>query len=125
MRNLFLLALVATLAGCASNGEIVKQYSAASQNYRLKGDDSPITISGKIQKIAAGLDGYHVLNISVNNDEVIKKAPLDTQYFGEGQGKYKDKLVLFSCTSNLVSDDNREVRCMIFIDNEKTVTLTS
>ncbi len=115
MRNILTIALIVGLSGCAS------QYQAAGQNYRLKGEESTIEIQGKLNDSAFG--NKNNAEISFNGELQIN-VPLDYRYFGDASGKpYKGKPTSASCTAKQLSSST-EVRCMVFVDNERTVTLT-
>lgn len=119
MNKLLTALLVLAVTGCATN-----THKAATQNYRLKGAENTTTINGALlhdYKIAS--DEYAV---GIYIDETMHiKFPLDSQLNGEGTGlDYQGKKTSATCTGRKVSASTTEVRCMVFIDNERTVTLT-
>ena len=116
MKNLIIVGIMAALTGCAT------QYQSAGQNYRLKGADNTINIEGKLNQSVFGTENS--VEISFNGTKQIT-VPVDYKYFGEANGEpYNGKQTSASCTGNRKSSHNVEVRCMVFVDNERTVTLT-
>jgi hypothetical protein len=115
MKNVVLTGLIVALTGCAT------QHHAAGQNYRLKGADDAINIQGKLNYSEFTTDDY--VDITFNGVQQIK-VKLDPQFFGEATGTpYQGKQTSASCTGKALGYST-EVRCMVFVDNEKTVTLT-
>lgn len=114
MKNVVILALFVGLSGCAT------QHQAAGQNYRFKGSDNAIEIQGKLNKTLTD----SIVDITFNGESQIK-VNLDYQYFGDASGlPYNGKPTNASCSGKRSSRYSVEVRCMVFVDNEKTVTLT-
>ncbi|ABE49087.1 hypothetical protein [Methylobacillus flagellatus] len=111
-----------TLAGCAST----QTYKAPTQNYRLKGQDNAITINGAIfSQKKHELDTPKLTAGIYINGSLYIEVPLDRQ--GNGQatgGTFEDKSTEASCHSKPVAKGIANIDCMVFIDNEKTVTLT-
>lgn len=115
MYKVVLTGLIVALSGCAT------QYQAAGQNYRLKGAENPVNIQGKIN---TSLVDKPFAEISFNGEKKIN-VPLDWQYYGEATGDlYEGKPTSATCSTTKRTSYNIEVRCMVFVDNEKTVTLT-
>jgi len=113
------LLLALAISGCAT-----QTFKAATQNYRIKGEDNATVINGAIfhQKQAFGHDS----GAGIYLDGILHiKVPLDQAFSGEATGMdYKGKSTAASCSGNRTSQATVEVRCMVFIDNERTVTLT-
>lgn len=114
------LALAALLTGCATIDR------SPSQLTRLR-DGQAVTITGSIGSNSE--DGmistltHRRLTVIINNDKAIS-APINaSNYTGEFSGAWKDKTVSALCSSEKRSNWI-DVRCVIFIDNERTVTLT-
>lgn len=104
------------------------KFEAAPQAYRLKGAENTINITGKfdVKRTVNALSTDFDMNvqISIDNDLYIA-GKLDRHLSGEFTGKdYQGKKTSSSCTGKVVSKDAVEVRCIVFIDNERTVTLT-
>ena len=120
--TLFTIATAIILTGCSST----QTYKAPTQNYRLKGQENAITINGAvfsskkhdldIPKLGAG--------IYINGDLHIE-VPLNNQGNGQATGKpFEGKTTEASCHGKPVAKGIINIDCMVFIDNEKTVTLT-
>lgn len=123
MRTLSFLMLAA-LAGCTTTQAL----NAAPQNYRLKGDDTPVLIEGfGTHKIVQGaLSGHYDTTININfNGQTLITGKLDQQLTGEFTGlPFNGKPTAASCSTKPVSEKMAETRCIVFVDNERTVTLT-
>lgn len=118
MKHAAILALIVGLTGCAT------QYQAASQNYRLKGENDTLEIKGELFNGNNPIKADNHVQIRFNGVDQIK-VPVDRSYFGEANGEpYKGKQTSASCTGKKTSRYSVEVRCMVFVDNERTVTLT-
>lgn len=123
--NILLVALL-TLAvtGCATT----HNYQAAPQNYRMKNAENPITITGKLDQV---LNEFAVseplkskLTVFIDNELKITGF-LDKHVSGDIQGEpFNGKPTSASCSTKNISAGIGETRCIVFIDNERTVTLT-
>lgn len=121
MHRLIALALAAVLAGCATTDH------APAQVTRLK-DGQAVTITGFIgSNSEAGTLStltHRRLNVLVNGEKAIS-APIDSAtYTGDFAGTWKDKAVAALCSSSRRNSQVIDVRCVILIDNERTVTLS-
>jgi hypothetical protein len=117
MKKLILTFVALSLIGCAST------HNAASQNYRLKGANENTTITGKIDKKIGFPNIEYDLTVFFNNSPQIT-AKLDENITGEAEGlDYQGKKTSVNCYSKRVDRNNVNVYCMVFVDNEKTVTL--
>lgn len=106
------------LTACAT------QYQAAGQNYRPAGNEKQIQITGQLLQKYNAFSTEHQATIYFNGSPQIT-IPLDSKYFGEATGQpLNGKTTSADCTGKRTSKTNVEIRCMVFIDNEKTVTLT-
>lgn len=113
------LILALALAGCATQA-----FQAAPQNYRLKGAGKPVEIKGLVLFDRKAFGHESAAAIYINNIMHIK-VPLDQGFNGEATGMdYEEQSTAASCTGKRTSQATVEVRCMVFIDNERTVTLT-
>ena len=113
------LLLALAISGCAT-----QNFQAAPQNYRLKGEDQPTDIKGMISFDRKACGHESMAGIYLDNRLHIK-VPLDQAFSGEATGMdYKGKSTAASCSGKRTSQATVEVRCMVFIDNERTVTLT-
>lgn len=118
MKKITTLLLALLISGCAST------HLSAPQNYRSKGDDNAVQITGKIDKKEAFLSNEYIVTVFFNGLEQIK-FKLDGSATGEGIGlPYQGKQTSTSCSSKRFNEYAIEVRCIVFIDNERTVTLT-
>jgi len=117
MKKLTLTLIALSLIGCAST------HNAASQNYRLKDKAENITITGKIDKKISFPNTEYDLTVFFNNAPQITAA-LDENITGEAEGlPFEGKKTSVNCYSKRVDRNNVNVYCMVFLDNEKTVTL--
>lgn len=112
------LLIALTLTACAT------QYQAAGQNYRPAGNEKQIEITGQLFQKYNAFSTDHQAIINFNGSPQIT-IPLDNKYFGDATGQaFNGKTTSANCTGKRTSKTNVEIRCMVFIDNEKTVTLT-
>ena len=111
--------LAAAVAGCAHY-----QTTAAPQNYRFAGNDKPVEITGFADS-KEKFDGMET-NVTISFDgQPMIAGKLDRGYNGELKGQdYNGKPTSASCTGRQSGYYNVEVRCMVFVGNERTVTLT-
>lgn len=112
--RLFLIALTLTLAGCAT-----KSVSPA-QMYRFEGDSNGTQIQGAIRqtltetRFGVAFDGQTVIN-----------GYLPSDFNGEVTGSsWKGKPVSAVCNAKKSGNYTQYVNCIIFVGNERTVTLT-
>jgi len=119
-KTIFLVAAIA-LTGCAVN----KTHESAAQNYRLQGAENAIAITGKLdQKRVLDVVTESVFHIYFDGTEQITGS-LDRNLGGEFTGmQYNGKPTSAACSSKKTGETTAEVRCMVFIGNERTVTLT-
>lgn len=114
MKRITALLLALTVTGCAST------YHAAPQAYRAKGQDNQIIITGKADssltenKVHLYFDGLEQIS-----------GELDRHYNAELTGKpYNGKNTSATCTGTRKTSAWVEVRCIVFIENERAATLT-
>jgi hypothetical protein len=110
----FMIALALTLAGCATKSV------SPSQMYRFEGESNGTQIQGVIRqtmtetKFAVIFDGQAVINGFLPSD-----------FNGEVKGEtWKGKQVSAVCNGTKSGYKTQFVNCMIFVGNERTVTLT-
>lgn len=119
MRKLTLFLAFAVLSGCAT-----QTYKAAEQNYRPKGADTSVKINGALFVKPGAFDADRAVGIYFNDSKQIV-IPIDRNGNGEASGAtFGGKPTSAACSGRPVSSNSTEVRCMVFIDNERTVTLT-
>lgn len=124
MKKLLISLVMLNLIGCASQ----HTHEAAPQNYRIKNTDKPISISGIVdvnEKSGVFTDSaeFDVTIKFEGQPQIIGK--LDNALSGDFIGKdYNGQKTAATCNGKIVSQNAIEVRCIVFIDNEKTVTLT-
>lgn len=120
MKKLLIALTCLSFAACASQ----QVFKSAPQNYRLKGAENTIEIKGATFQTSKAFDKTHFIGIYFNNNLQIQ-VNLDKQLNGEADGTpFEGKKTSATCTGRNVTPSTAEIRCMIFIDNEKTVTLT-
>lgn len=124
------LIIAALLSGCASKGDILERNVSPAQNYRLANTEKPIQISGTLEKVKAGYDyvnlsdtWYNHLKVNIDSQSVLD-GYLDGNFFGEVSGTWDNRPVSANCSGKPSTRNWTDVRCIIFIENEKTVTLT-
>lgn len=124
MKTIKIIPIIAALAiaGCASTKSF---NSTTSQNYRLKDDANPVSITGKIDRSSNGLVATGAnLHVFFNGEPALS-GPLQPGYSGDvNGGTWKGKNVSSSCSSKPLTQTSVSVNCIVFIDNERTVTLT-
>lgn len=124
MNKLLSGLILLALTGCATT----HNFEAAPQSYRAKNLDNPIDITGKLivdhKKNLLSDDFKFAVTIYFDREGVIF-GNLDRNLGGDFNGRdYKGHKTASTCTGKAVSQDAIEVRCMVFVDNERTVTLT-
>lgn len=123
MKRITALLLALTVTGCAST----HTFQAAPQFYRAKGQDNQIQITGNVQqdyedKILYGTVKNKV-TIYFNGIPQIEGL-LDAQQNGELSGHpFEGKNTSASCSGKPVTREWTELKCIVFIDNERAATL--
>lgn len=124
MKRITALLLALSITGCAST----HTFQAAPQYYRAKGQDNQIQITGKIQQDMK--EGVFTSTIKNHVTIFFNGAPqidgyLDGQQTGELTGQpYEGKNTSASCSAKAVTKEWSELKCIVFIDNERAATLT-
>lgn len=124
MKNTTIALILLALTGCTTN----YTHQAAPQTYRPKNTESAYNITGKAhvtQNYGFISDTASVsISIYFNGDPVIF-GNLDNNLGAEFNGRdYKQQKTAASCTGKMLNETTAETRCIVFIDNERTVTLT-
>ena len=124
MKKLIVLTAITALFGCATQ----HSYEAAPQSYRAKNSDSVYNITGIAdvsEKYGFFTDSASVsITIKFDGEGVIF-GNLDSALSGDFNGRdYKGHKTASTCTGKATSQNTVEVRCMVFVDNERSVTLT-
>lgn len=124
MKKLLIALSILTITACATRGTFIP----APQAYRAQGETEQITITGKLeQELNQGVFTASLksdLIIYFNNEAQIIGS-LDQQGTAELVGKpYKDKPTSASCSSKQTSATTSELRCIVFVGNERAATLT-
>lgn len=111
------------MVGCATT----HNFQSPVQSYRPYGAESniTITITGDLKQTFGGMgEASHLLKIYFDGTEVLSGS-LNQHVSGDLVGsKWDGKQVSTSCSTRPVSKDWAETRCMVFIGDERTVTLT-
>lgn len=122
------LILVA-LTGCTS----MHTFESPPQNHNLKGTNQTVKITGNVhQTIKEGvIQDEMTSKLSIYFDGVLKiSGYLGLQNTGEFTGQnFENKKTSASCSSKFVTQISTtlalyDTNCIVFIDNERTVTLT-
>jgi hypothetical protein len=118
------------LSGCS--GYILRKVEkdiAAQQNFRPRGIQGLWKITGHLESeiLEDQPTGYQVvkrrtLHVQINGEEVLS-GDLSKRAEGELNGDYGGLPVDALCSSETKTATWMEVRCVIVIDNERTVTL--
>ncbi|MES2637428.1 MAG: hypothetical protein V4605_08900 [Pseudomonadota bacterium] len=123
MNKLLIALLALAITGCTT----VKTFNSAPQNYRLKGTEKTLNITGDLKQtfkqnpIVSTAESE--LKIYFDGKLTITGF-LDSSYGGEFKGiPYDDKATAASCNTKRVAENTGETRCIVFVDNERTVTL--
>lgn len=123
MKKLITLAAVLSLTACVHQAS----YNSAPQYYRAKGQDAQTVITGKLdQSVKDGVftdEKHHHLTIYFDgNPQIIGE--LDRQGTGEFTGQdYNNKKTSASCSAKPTSKTTAELKCIVFIENERAATL--
>lgn len=123
MNKTALILAFSLLAGCATT----RQFNAAPQFYRAANSDKQITITGKLEATRTEkviyADLSNTLTVFFDNAAQIV-GHLDAQGFGEFNGDtYDGKKTSASCATKIMGQGFAELRCTIYIDNERAATL--
>jgi hypothetical protein len=124
MKKIAALLLTLVITGCATT----KTYQASPQFYRAKGQDNQVQITGKIDqdynfKITGDTYSNKVTIFFDGKPQI--EGHLDRSQTGELTGQpYNDKPTSASCSAKVVSKDWVELKCIVFVDNERAATLT-
>jgi len=124
MKNTIIAAFLLSLFGCAST----HTFQASPQHYRAKGEDKQIEITGQVKqdhefKITGDTSSNKVTIFFDGKTQI--EGFLDNRGFGEFSGQtYHEKNTTASCSSKKVSKGWVEIKCIVFIDNERAATLT-
>lgn len=124
MNKLLSALMVLSVTGCTS----VSTFNSAPQNYRPKGSENNINITGDLKQTfkqgAISTTAESELKIYFNGKLTITGF-LDSAYGGEFNGtQFDNKATAASCHSKRVGAGILDTNCLVFIDNERTVTLT-
>lgn len=122
MKRITAILLTLILTGCAG----VNTYQAAPQAYRAKGQDNQTQITGKIDQKYNTFGNHESNKVTIYFDGKAQiEGVLDRSQTGELTGEpYNGKPTSASCSAKKVSDKWVELKCIVFIDNERAATLT-
>lgn len=124
MKKTIIAAVLLSLTACATT----HTYQAAPQHYRAKGQENQTEITGKIiQDMKEGVFTSTIKNhvtIYFNGQSQID-GYLDASQTGEIAGQpFEGKKTSASCSAKAVTKEWAELKCIVFIDNERAATLT-
>lgn len=117
-RRIITAGMLAAITGCVS------MHDAAPQNYRFSGNDDPVNITGNMKNTMEAFGTKHEVTIFINNTPYIRGILGDGLAADIAGQQYKGKSTSASCSGRQTSDYTAEVRCIVFVGNERTVTLT-
>ncbi len=116
---------VSLLAGCAATN-VENMEKSDSQYYRAAGASQQMKISGTLD---ASFNYFAlnrpdpVLTVFVDEQKALQ-GTLSPSYTGEVTGRHNGMNVDSVCSSEQKTRDWVEVRCLVFVDNERAATLT-
>lgn len=111
--RLFSVVAALTLTACSTGG------LSPTQHYRFAGNDDATKIQGAIRSTLT----QQQLAVFFDYERVIL-GNLDSNFNGELAGQWKGKPVTAICNGRNSGRSTKAVDCMIFVGNERTVTLT-
>lgn len=123
MKKSSALILSLLLNACVHNAS----YTSAPQYYRAKGQETQTVISGKLDQMhkEGVITDQRKNSLTIYFDgktQII--GDLDEQGTGEFTGTdYNGKKTSASCSAKQTSATTAEVKCIVFIDNERAATL--
>lgn len=123
MRKIIPLILAAVLPGCISIGQTVDHNESPVQTYRTK-DGETVRISGTLDRNYLGMSKYSRDVKVYFGDQLVIDGAINDDYVGELGGYWRNKPVDLSCSGTKTTRTNINVRCLVFVDNERAVTLT-
>ena len=116
-------AAVIILTGCTS----MSHDQSPSQTYRPQGASHQITITGDLSNTFKDqlfeTKVQRELTVKADGAQIIK-GYLGANATGRIDGEYNGERVEADCTSRRVSANWIDIRCTIFINNERAATLT-
>lgn len=115
---IFLVSLL--IIGCASKGHLVERKVTPEQYYRIWGLSKALVISGSLDKMAieSGKRHERVLKVYINNEVAINR--ILEKDDDELKGRWNNKKVSASCYRSSA----KNLRCLVYVGNERTVTLS-
>lgn len=119
MKNSTILLLCTfAVCGCASQTKITEQKNTPEQYYRVTGYEKALVIKGSLEKIANRNNQINqVLKVYINDQIAINDVlPNDED---ELKGRWQKHKVSAACYKDI-----RNQRCLIYVGNERTVTLS-
>jgi hypothetical protein len=119
MKNSLIFLICSTaLLGCATQGKITEQKTTPEQYYRVSGYEKALVIKGTLEKIAnPDAQINQVLKVYINDQLAINEVLVNDD--DELRGRWKKHKVSAACYR-----DTRSERCLIYVGNERTVTLS-
>ena len=118
MKKFLILFVCALLISCASKGQTVDRKVTPDQYYRVSGYAKALVISGSLETVTKReTPTKRILKVFINNDVAINENLIDDN--DELKGRWKNKKVSAACYSK-----NNNLRCLIYVCNERTVTLS-
>jgi hypothetical protein len=119
MKNslIFLLGSIALL-GCATQGKVTEQKHTPEQYYRVSGYEKALVIKGTLEKVVEkNAQVNQVLKVYINDQLAINDMLTNDE--DEIKGRWQKRSISAACYR-----DTRGQRCLIYVGNERTVTLS-
>jgi hypothetical protein len=120
MKNTLITLVSLLIIGCASKGSLVERKVTPDQYYRVWEYSKALVISGSLDFISINNVTPHkrVLRVYINDQVAIE----DTlkQDDDELKGRWNDKKISATCYRS----NAKNLRCLVYVGNERTVTLS-
>lgn len=124
MKKSTLIALAMLVSACATT----HTFESSPQFYRAKGQDDQTKITGKVEQYHKDkfvtAEWSNKVTIYFNGQPQIV-GNLDAEMTGEFTGEpFNGKATSTSCSTKRLSKTVAELKCIVFIDNERAATVT-
>ncbi len=118
MKKILIFLASMLILGCASKGNVVERKASPEQYYLILGFPKALVISGHLDRVAIGNQTKRVLSVYINNQVAIEDTLAQDE--DELKGRWNNKKVSATCYRST----NKNMRCLVYVGNERTVTLS-
>lgn len=116
--SLIFLICSVLLLSCASQRIVTEQKNTPEQYYRVSGYEKALVIKGSLEKVTERNNQVNkVLKVYINDQLAINDILVNDE--DEIRGRWKKHKVSAACYKN-----THNQRCLIYVGNERTVTLS-